>query len=84
VQRLAQLLREPDGSTTTAPGGRPLERGDLLDAAQVGELLGLAPSTVEDYGRRGLIVTTRLGRHVRFLRADVEAFVAKSRSGLDR
>jgi len=61
-------------------GDRPLARGDILDREQVGELLGLRPSTVEDLRRRGDLPAIRLGRHRRFLRADVERFVVANRS----
>ncbi|HEV2771637.1 MAG TPA: helix-turn-helix domain-containing protein [Thermoleophilaceae bacterium] len=61
-------------------GDRPLERMDILDREQVGELLGLKPSTVDDLRRRGDLASIRLGRHRRFLRADVEQFVVANRS----
>lgn len=61
-------------------GDRPLGREDILDREQVGELLGLRPSTVDDLRRRGDLPSIRLGRHRRFLRADVEQFVVANRS----
>ncbi len=61
-------------------GDRPLGREDILDREQVGELLGLRPSTVDDLRRRGDLPAIRLGRHRRFLRADVEQFVVANRS----
>jgi excisionase family DNA binding protein len=51
----------------------------MLDAGEVAELLGLKCSTVEDYARRGELRCVRLGRHRRFLRADVEAYVLSRR-----
>ena len=69
------------GSATRYPwGDRPLGREDILDREQVGELLGLRPSTVDDLRRRGDLPAIRLGRHRRFLRADVERFVVANRS----
>ena len=69
------------GSATRYPwGDRPLGREDILDREQVGELLGLRPSTVDDLRRRGDLPAIRLGRHRRFLRADVEQFVVANRS----
>jgi excisionase family DNA binding protein len=56
-------------------GSRALTRDDILDAGQVADLLGVRRSTVEDWGRRGELPCVRLGKHPRFLRADVEAFV---------
>jgi excisionase family DNA binding protein len=69
-----------DSATRYPWGDRPLGREDLLDREQVGELLGLRPSTVDDLRRRGDLPAIRLGRHRRFLRADVEQFVVTNRS----
>ena len=60
-------------STRYPWGDRPLGREDILDREQVGELLGLRR-------RRGDLPAIRLGRHRRFLRADVEQFVVANRS----
>jgi excisionase family DNA binding protein len=54
-------------------GGVSLARADLLTADEVAELLQLRPSTVQDYARRGIIPSFKLGRFRRFVRADVEA-----------
>ena len=70
-----------DSAPTRYPWGeRPLGGEDILDREQVGELLGLRPSTVDDLRRRGDLPAIRLGRHRRFLRADVEQFVVANRS----
>ncbi|MBA3838681.1 MAG: helix-turn-helix domain-containing protein [Thermoleophilaceae bacterium] len=69
-----------DSATRYPWGDRPLGREDILDREQVGELLGLRPSTVDDLRRRGDLPAIRLGRHRRFLRADVEQFVVTNRS----
>ncbi len=58
-------------------GDGPLERTDLLTAAQVGELLGLRQATVEDYARRGVLPSFKLGKHRRFIRAQLEARLAE-------
>ncbi|HEV2772191.1 MAG TPA: helix-turn-helix domain-containing protein [Thermoleophilaceae bacterium] len=66
------------GSSTRYPwGDGPLERKDLLTARQVGELLGLRQGTIEDYARRGLLPSFKLGKHRRFVRAQVEARLAE-------
>lgn len=44
-----------------------------MTAQQVAELLLLRRSTVEDYARRGLVPSIKLGRHRRFVRSDVLA-----------
>jgi len=67
-------------STRHPWGDRALAREDILDREQVGELLGLRPSTVDDLRRRGDLPAVRLGRHRRFLRADIEQYVVANRS----
>ena len=52
---------------------------ELMTSGQIAELLQLKRSTVEDYARRGLLPSIKLGRHRRFLRSDVEAAVADLR-----
>jgi excisionase family DNA binding protein len=53
---------------------------ELLTAAQVAELLQLKRTTVDDYARRGLLPSIKLGRHSRFVRSDVEAALARLRT----
>ncbi len=45
---------------------------ELLTADQVAGLLQMRLSTVEDYARRGVLPSVKLGRHRRFIRSDVE------------
>ncbi len=73
-------MRTTDDVRERPWGDRPLERSDVLDKEQVGELLGLRPSTVDDLRRRGDLVAVQFGRHRRFLRADVEEYVRASRT----
>ena len=53
---------------------------ELMTAGQVAELLQMRRSTVEDYARRGLLPSLKLGRHRRFVRSDVEAALARLRA----
>lgn len=46
---------------------------ELLTAEQLAELLRVRKSTVEEYARRGLLPSLKLGRHRRFIRSDVIA-----------
>jgi excisionase family DNA binding protein len=46
-------------------------RDELLTADQLASLLQLPRSTIEDYARRGLLPSLKLGRHRRFVRFDV-------------
>jgi excisionase family DNA binding protein len=49
---------------------------DVMTSAETAEILGLRVSTVEDYARRGLLPSIKLGRHRRFLRSQVEQAIA--------
>lgn len=44
---------------------------ELLTAEQLATLLGMRKSTIEDYARRGVLPSLKLGRHRRFVRSDV-------------
>jgi excisionase family DNA binding protein len=50
---------------------------ELLTSKQVAELLQVKRTTVEDYARRGLLPSLKLGRHRRFVRSDVEAALSQ-------
>ena len=57
-------------------------REELMTAEQLAGLLQMRRSTVEDYARRGLLPSLRLGRHRRFIRSDVlDALDRMRRSG---
>jgi excisionase family DNA binding protein len=47
----------------------------LLDAKQIAALLGVPETWVRDQARVGAIPHVRLGKYVRFDRADVEAWI---------
>jgi excisionase family DNA binding protein len=54
---------------------RGLTRAELMTAGEVAELLDVPVSTVLEWGRRGTLPRVKLGRHVRFIRAHVEAAI---------
>ena len=54
---------------------------DLLTADQVAELLHMPRSTVEEYARRGVLPSIKLGRHRRFVRSDVDDTIERLRLG---
>jgi excisionase family DNA binding protein len=56
-----------------------LTRADLMTAAEVAALLGVPISTVREWGRKGTLPRVKLGRHVRFVRAQVEEAILASR-----
>lgn len=45
--------------------------GELMTGEQLAALLQMRRSTIEDYARRGLLPSLKLGRHRRFIRSDV-------------
>ena len=56
-------------------------QSELMTSAQVAELLHMKRTTIEDYARRGLLPSIKLGRHRRFVRSDVEAALERLRNG---
>ncbi len=52
----------------------------LLDADDVAALLGIPVKTVRQFAREGRLPCRRIGRHVRFVRAEVEAAVVDERT----
>ena len=57
---------------------------ELLTSTQVAELLQMKRTTVEDYARRGILPSLKLGRHRRFVRSDVEAALVRLRDDATR
>jgi excisionase family DNA binding protein len=51
----------------------------LLTAAAAAELLAVRTSWVYDAARSGELPCVRLGKHLRFLRSDLERWVAEQR-----
>ena len=49
----------------------PSALDELMTSQQIADLLLVRKSTVEDYARRGLLPSLKLGRHRRFVRSDV-------------
>jgi excisionase family DNA binding protein len=57
----------------------------LLTAGQIGSLLGGIPSkTVLQYARDGRLPCVRIGKHVRFVRSDVDRALADQRARVSR
>lgn len=53
------------------PPPDPSALDELLTSTQLATLLSMPKSTIEDYARRGLLPSLKLGRHRRFIRSDV-------------
>jgi len=43
----------------------------LLTSAEAAEFLTLKESTLRDYSRRGIVPSVKIGRHLRFVEADL-------------
>jgi excisionase family DNA binding protein len=57
----------------------------LLTASQIGALLGgIPPKTVLQYARDGRLPCVRIGKHVRFVRSDVDQALAALRAPSSR
>jgi excisionase family DNA binding protein len=54
---------------------RPLTAADVMTAREVAELMRVSQSTVEDWGRRGVLPSRKIGRRRIFLRERIEAFL---------
>ena len=57
-------------------------REPLLDAEQADVLLGIPRSSVYAYAKRGQLPHVKIGRHVKFIRADLEQALVERRVGL--
>ena len=63
---------------------RGLTRAELMTAREVADLLAVPMSTVREWGRKGTLPRVKLGRHVRYIRAHVEAAIFDAEEGLPR
>jgi excisionase family DNA binding protein len=57
------------------PLGRPLTAADVLTAGEVAALLHVPQSTIEDWGRRGVIPSRKVGRRRLYLRPSIETLL---------
>ena len=55
-----------------SPLGRALTAADVLTAREVAQLLRVPRSTVEDWARRGVIPSRKVGRRRLYLRPSIE------------
>jgi excisionase family DNA binding protein len=62
--------------------GLEVLREPLLDAKQAGRLLGIPRSSVYDYAKRGELPHLKIGRHLKFIRGDLERAVVERRVGI--
>lgn len=53
----------------------------LLDAVAAARLLSVRPSWIYEAARAGRLPHLKIGRHIRFLRSDLESWVLTKRAG---
>jgi excisionase family DNA binding protein len=53
----------------------------LLTAREAAKILTISPRHLWDLTDRGELPAIKIGRSVRYARADIDAFIAKSRTG---
>jgi excisionase family DNA binding protein len=54
----------------------------LLTSAEAAEFLTLKESTLRDYSRRGIVPSVKIGRHLRFVEADLVGYLDGLRRSL--
>jgi excisionase family DNA binding protein len=54
---------------------RPLTAADVMTAAEVAALLRVPRSTIEDWARRGIIPSKKVGRRRLYVRSRIEALL---------
>ncbi len=73
------VLVDGDGMSPRPAG---FLREPLLDAQQAATLLGIPRSSVYAYAKRGELPHVRVGKHVKFIRSDLEGAIAERRMGV--
>jgi len=61
---------------------RPLTAADVMTAAEVAALLRVPRSTVEDWARRGIVPSKKVGRRRLYVRSRIEALLLDDDGGL--
>ena len=70
------------GTGRAVPAGhRPLAAADVMTAAEVAELLHVSKSTVEDWARRGIVPSKKVGRRRLYIRSKIETLLLEDQAG---
>jgi excisionase family DNA binding protein len=64
-----------DPRPTNSAVRRPLTAADVMTAAEVAALLRVPRSTVEDWARRGIVPSRKVGRRRLYIRSKIEALL---------
>jgi len=74
------MAARPDTATSPADALPPSPLSEpLLDAQAAAALLAVRPSWIYEAVRTGRVPHLKIGRHVRFLRSDLERWVVSQR-----
>lgn len=63
------------------PERRPLAAADVMTATEVAELLRVSKSTVEDWARRGIVPSKKVGRRRLYIRSKIETLLLEDHAG---
>jgi excisionase family DNA binding protein len=66
---------------TLPRGRRPLSAADVMTAAEVAELLHVSKSTVENWARRGIVPSKKVGRLRLYIRSKIETLLLEDHAG---
>jgi excisionase family DNA binding protein len=71
--------RAPAPLASRSVRGAPLTAADVLTAAEVAALLRVPKSTVEDWARRNIVPSRKVGRRRLYIRSRIEALLLEER-----
>lgn len=74
-------VADAHGSSGRSAGHRPLAAADVMTAAEVAELLHVSRSTVEDWARRGIVPSKKVGRRRLYIRSKIETLLLEDHAG---
>lgn len=66
-------------TTSKVPDSGPMAEGDILTVPEVAHLLRVPKSTVYKLARLGQLPASKIGKHWRFVRRDLEAWMHQGR-----
>jgi excisionase family DNA binding protein len=55
--------------------GRPLTAADVMTVGEVADVMRVPKSTVEDWARRGIVPSRKIGRRRLYIRSRIEALL---------
>jgi len=66
-------LHDRTAARSASSTRRPLAAADVMTAAEVADLMRVSRSTVEDWARRGIVPSKKVGRRRLYIRPKIEA-----------